>query len=272
MDPESHYIELLKIFTRASEAIAGHPTEGDDRLIRAEHLAVKFIYHAISVLYLSRSTKLPEIGAGFIDPASIAVITRAGLESVLTFSYVYTSPSSTAEQDLRYHAWVLADLLCRQRFQPFSEEGRFKLAQEETEIRELRTKLQANMSFTSLPPKQQDKLMHGQWRLKGWTAIGLEMGLDKNHADSFYRLLCSYAHSGFLSVMQIGQATTAVDQKELTEASLGVLMIAMAHMIRLYCKVFSRSQAALQQDINAERLVQMWIDIGAKTSCRASIP
>ena len=105
--PDEHLV-LLRIFSLIVDSNAGTPILGQDRrLADAEGLAVKCFFHSASAFYLQRGTNLPEIKAHFNDPASINVLTRAALESALTFSYVFASPANDAERDFRYHSWAV---------------------------------------------------------------------------------------------------------------------------------------------------------------------
>jgi len=262
-DAKDYCLELTKILSVIAQANVGQPISSE-RIGNAEGVATKFIAHCISAQYLTRSTRLPEIGADFTDVGSVNVIVRAAVESVLIFHYVFVAGSSEDELNFRHDAWVLADLQNRQDFIVSSEEGKLKLAQEKELISKLDAKLRANSCLKALPAKQQKAVLQGQqWRLAGWAKIGLDMGLDKSHAERFYSYLCSHAHSGYLSVLQVRQARTAADQRMLVEGSTGVLTIALAHMIRLYAGMFPRCAAALKAIPNAERIVQMWVAIGA---------
>jgi hypothetical protein len=62
---EEEYIRLLKILFEVGAANNYTPAGGDNRILDAEGLLLKFSGHAASLLYLSRSTTLPEIGASF---------------------------------------------------------------------------------------------------------------------------------------------------------------------------------------------------------------
>ncbi len=264
IESAAHCLRLTRILSAIAEANVGQPI--NERLANAESLAVKFISHCISAQALCRGTRLQELKADFTDPTSINVIIRAALESVLTFYYLFAATSDEDELNFRHDAWMLADLMARQEFTPTSEEGRRKLAEESAFIERLQVKLRANRVFAALTPKQQNGVLFKQrWKMAGWAEIGKEMGLDENHADTFYSYLCSYAHSGYLSVLQVQQARTADAQKLLVAGSLGVLTIAMAHMIRLFSTVFPRCADALKQIPEAEPLIQMWITVGAST-------
>lgn len=272
MQKEEEYIKLLTVLLRVGEANKGLQAGADDRILDAEGLAQKCLFHACSVLYLLRSTRLPEIGANFFDPASVNVLGRAALEAFLVFHYIFVMPSSESEKDLRYFSWVLADLLVKQSFPVQSPEGKTILERERHQIRSLKEKLKANLYFQNLTSKQQKRLLNeGVWRLQGWTSIALSAGLNQAHADAFYRYLCSYAHAGSVSVVQLRQAQTAQGQRSLFAATMGLVMIVMAYMVKAYCAVFPRSQAALEQDKEGTLLVNQWIQIGATSLDKVQI-
>jgi len=98
MQSEDQYVRLLSVLLQVGEANRGLPAGEDDRILDAEGLAQKVIFHASSVLYLSRSTTLREIGASFFDPASMNVLGRAALEAFLVFHYVFVNPKSDYER------------------------------------------------------------------------------------------------------------------------------------------------------------------------------
>lgn len=272
MQSEEEYIRLLAALLHVGEASKGLPAGEDNRILDAEGLAQKCVLHASSALYLLRSTTLPEIGASFFDPASVNVLGRATLEAFLVFHYVFVMPSSESEKDFRYFSWVLADLLERQNYPVQSPKGKKLLEDESKQIHSLKTKLQNNPCFRKLTPKQQKRLLNdGVWRFSGWTEIALSAGLNQTHANAFYRHLCSYAHAGSLSVLQLRQAQTAETQRSLCAATIGVVMITMAYMARAYCAVFPKSQVALQQNQCAALLVDQWIQIGATSLNEVSI-
>lgn len=272
MQSEQEYIKLLTILIQVGEANKGLSAGGDDRILDAEGLAQKVLFHASSVLYLSRSTTLPEIGASFFDSASINVLGRAALEAFLVFYYVFVAPRTNHEKDFRYFSWVLADLLMRQGYPAQSPQGKKILEGERARIEELRTHLRSNPCFKDLTPRQQKGLLsRGNWRLQNWTDIALAAGLNDIQAKAFYRHLSSYAHAGSLSVLQLRQAGTANDQRSLYASTIGLVMIAMANMVKAYCVVFPRSQAGLEQDKEGTLLVNQWVRIGATSLDKVQI-
>lgn len=261
---QSDYRTLLKIFVRVVEASKGTGVGTDDRILDAEGLALKFFGHASAAFYLYEGTDLPLLGANFIDPSSINVIGRAALETFLVFHHVFVAPASEKERDFRYISWLLAGFLGRQTFPVQSPKGQEMLSKEAQLITPLQGKLRENQLFKSLKPgRQKDLLEKGKWRLPSWKRMALCAGLSRTHAEAFYSYLCEYAHAGNLSVLQIRNAQTLVFQRSLCAATIGVLIISTANMIKSYCKVFPKSESSLQEDPDGAALVDMWIDIGA---------
>ena len=95
----------------------------------------------------------------------------------------------------------------------------------------------------------------GQWKLQSWTNIGLSAGLSEILAKQFYGHLCAYAHSGCQSAQQVGNAETKETQKALCVATMKLIMIAMANIIKAYCQLFEKSNDILQKDEDAKKLL-----------------
>lgn len=272
MQNENDYLGLLRIFVRVVEANKGTPAGEDDRILDAEGLALKFFGHANSAFYLYKGTALPDIGADFIDSASINVLGRAALETFLVFHYVFVAPRSEDERNFRYMSWSLAGFIERQTFPVQSPKGKELLSKKRELIGPLQTKLKDNRYFKALTQKQQRNLLEkGQWKLHSWKEIALSAGLSNGHAEAFYSYLCGYAHAGNLSVLQIRKAQSSESEKSLCDATIGVLMISTANMIRSYCKMLPKSESALHQDADGATLVEIWLNVGSTPADRIQV-
>jgi len=261
MEKDQEYVSLLRIFACAIEANGGLPAGDDDFILDAEGLAVKCFFHASSCLYLSRSTTLPDLAASFFDTASINVLARATLESYLVFNYIFIEPQTEEEKRFRYSAWLLSDLMEKQKFPTRSPQGKKILEDDDVTIKDMKSTITKNSFFLRLTEKQQKALLdRGAWRVKSWTEIGMSAGLSEIHAKSFYKHLCSYAHAGSLSVHQIRLSDTAPVQQKLYAATMTLVMITIAYFIRDYSKIFTRCQEYVS---GHEEAIRMWLDIGA---------
>tara|TARA_B100000959_G_C14893633_1_gene587829 strand:+ start:380 stop:1219 length:840 start_codon:yes stop_codon:yes gene_type:complete len=264
MEKDTEFIKLLKIFIRVAEASRGIPAGKDNRILDAEGLATKFIGHSISTIYLYRSTTMPDIGVSFFDPASIKVLGRAALESFLVFYYLFVDPKTEELKDFRYNSWVYSGLFERQKFPVQSPHGKKQLLEEKSTVASLESRIKCSPCFDKLTKKQQKKMIYyGVWRLHSWTDIALYVGLNKAHAKAYYRYLCGYAHSGNLSIIQLRQTRTAESQKTLCGATIGLLIIAIANMIKLYCSIFPRSNEKFLKNNKDIAIVDGWIKIGS---------
>jgi hypothetical protein len=117
-----------------------------------------------------------------------------------------------ALREFRHLSWALADLLERQEFQATTPEHKKQLENEAAQIQDIQRRLQASGERQTLTAKQQEQLFkNGRWRWQGWTEIALDAGMSPLHADQLYRYLCSFAHSGSLSVLQLRQPKTTLE-------------------------------------------------------------
>ena len=269
IDTERDYIELLDILIQVVDVNKGTPSVGDERVLDAEGLALKFFGHVLSALYLYRGVTIQELTipiTRFPDATSIHVLGRAAIETFLIFHYVFETPQNEAEKDFKYLTWQLSGLLERQSYPVWSEKAREQLRSEKEIIDDLVKKLECNSHFKMLTPKQQKSIIEkGKWRFHSWKEIGLSAGLSDVHAESYYSYLCGYAHSGSLSVLQWRQARTYQEKKDLMNSTINLILIAIANMIKSYCRVFPKSNDHYVKNYPPKNVVDLWIDIGAST-------
>lgn len=257
-------LKLLASFKIVIEANKGTPSDPDERVLDAEGLALKSFIHATSCFYLQRSTMVRELQASFFDLASMNVLARATIESFLVFHYVFAAPSTDEEREFRHLSWVLADLLERQEIPATLPENQAKQRDELKEIEAIIVRLKNNPAFQKLSPKRQVAVLEKkQWRFQAWTAIAQDAGLSQLHAAFAYRHLCSYAHSGSLSVLQVRQATTRADQLFLSEMSLRLVNVAVAFMVNAYGTMFPAGHHALSGNKDLNHTVKEWMRLGA---------
>lgn len=239
-------------------------------------LIFKVFAHAASALYLSRRTILndfPSVEVKFVDAGSIQVVVRAALEAFLTLHYLYATPASDEERELRYLSWEIAGLMERQDYPILSSRVVERKAQDMSVIEEWRTKLSSNPVFNQLTVRQKEGISNGQyrllplslpepWEIPSWRILAESTGLAKFYAETGYYFLSGYAHSTSLSVLQMIQADTLTTQQQLISGSVGILDIVLANAITCYCDLFPKAKAALQSDSAGTQLVQIWVGVG----------
>jgi len=264
MNTKKDYVRLLTLLFEVVEANRGPLNDVDDILLYAEGLAQKFFFHATSILYLSEETNMPNFPSTplkFIDSPSVDVLARAAFETFLVFHYIYIAPKTHEEKEFRYLAWT-AELVKRQYLPVSTQEHQQKLAKERKDLDDLHKRLRSNASFQKLTTKQQKDVLEGRWRLLSWQKIAEDAGLAKVLAANMYGHLSGYAHSGFISVLQIKQAFQKREQALLVESSMQVVLIAAANFIRGYCDLFPKAKQALNRNTNGILLVDELVTIG----------
>ncbi len=267
MEREIELLKVLDSFIKIGEAGKKTPVGKDNRLLDAEGLGSKIFSHASAILYLYRSTNIPDssiTNISFFDAASINVLGRAAIESFLVFQYVFVNNKDNEQEDFHYLSWVLGGLIEKQNLPVFSPQGKKELEDERKIISSIEPRIKANKYFLELTDKQKANLLtKGNWRLKSWSSIGLESGLSDSYAKAFYSYLCGYAHASNLSVLQLREAKTAKTQKDLCSATIGYLLIAVSKFIKSYTKVFPKAKPIYDSLVD-KKIIEVWDSVGSK--------
>jgi len=278
---KQEYVILLDLLAKANDSVKessiSDVTERE-RLLYAHRLAHKFIGHALTVLHLSRGYRvegLPSFQpANFTDSWSIDVLTRAAMEAFLIFHYVFYAPTTIEEREYRYLTYKVAGIAERQTYLASIFEHEQQKAEEKKVLEELRAKLESNIIFQRLTPKQKTGLFEGKelilWRwnpdvrrVLSWYDIGIDAGFSDMLASHMYGHLSGYAHSSHMSVLQVSQALENKDVDMLVKPSMNTINILMANMIHEYCVLFPEAKVVLEQS-GASQFVDMWVSIGCR--------
>ena len=259
----TEYRVVLGLYVRAVEAMAGKTVPGTSTwMVEAEHLATKLFFHLASLLHLRAGTKLDEVTGfkiHFFDFASSAVLARSAFETFLTFHFVFVAPTTPDERHLRYLVWRLGGLLDRQRFTPTSEEGRQCLKREAAVIDSLRREIEENPAYRHLPKSRQEDARKGRWKFgNSWVNLAVLAGSSQRYFVGLYAYLSSYAHSGYLSALQIGQAQDQKVQYELGENHIGIGLMLMSHFLHAYGKLFPAVAEVIESYPDGRVLLQKW--------------
>lgn len=268
MGNEKELLKVLDSFIKIAEAGKKTLAGKDNRLLDAEGLCFKIFSHASAILYLYRSTNIPDssiTNISFFDAASINVLGRAAIESFLVFQYVFVNNKDNEQEDFHFLSWVLGGIIERQNLPVFSPQGKKILEDERKIISRIEPRIKANKYFLELTNKQKANLLtKGNWRLKSWSSIGLESGLSDSYAKVFYSYLCGYAHASNLSVLQLKEVKTAKTQKDLCSATIGYLLIALSKFIKSYTKVFPKAKPIYDSLVD-KNIIEIWDSVGSKS-------
>jgi hypothetical protein len=234
-------------------------------MLLAEGMAMKLFGHLSSLVSLYGGTKLQidtnEI-LDFVDNGSINVLIRAAFETSLAFHFIFCGASDSDERDFRFMCWDYAGFYERQGFRVISDAGRELKATEAKMLEELKTKIQGHRCFGLFKPKQQRRILEGEWRLgHSWTTIAVNAGYSEQYFKSTYSYLCGYAHTGRLSVLQIAQARTKDSQRSLAEVCIGYGCVVVANFLFGYASLFPKAAEALQSHSLAYQTALIWREI-----------
>ncbi len=263
--PEDWYTPMLKLCIGMVDQMHGRSINDSNRHLSEAHaLAKKMILHLISVHRLwesapSKQYSNYEIGAirTPIDHSSASVLLRAAFESYLTFSYLYLSPN-TELLKLRQKSWKIGALSYRQSIEPFESLDMEKKDRESMLIDELRRDLSSSNCFMALKRKQRDKLYYGTWNVDlSWTSIAKTAGFDGVWFQKIYRYLCAYAHSSYLTVLQINTASNLDEQRRLASFILRISLPLMSKFILQYPRLFPDSMSICHNNPFAFRAAQL---------------
>jgi hypothetical protein len=262
---KNEYSHLMKLyFYVVDNSLKGRTFSGQDIwLSDTEPLSIKLFNHINSIQYLSLGTPLflpGEETRVHVDYSSVLVVTRAAFETFLTFCYIFCdSIASYEEKRFRHTIWSIRALQDRQKFFCVSTENRPKLEEEKKLLNELINKVKSSSIFTALNKGYQKEVLKGIWRYgKGWADLAEIAGFNKRVFKDVYSHLCSYAHSGGLSALQIRHAASIAEQQGMTTSSSQYGLILMSHFIISFCELFPEAKNTLEKDNELKRLAEKW--------------
>jgi len=224
--------------------------------------------HCGSVFHLARGTKIPSIlgkELAYLDHHSIIVLVRAIHELYLAFNFIYVAPKLVEVKTFRHKVWELGAFLDRQKFPATEEESIKKLQSEKAIVDKLTQAVRTNKVFNTLSSGQQKKSLKGEWHLGYyWIDLAEFANLDKEQFRATYRYLCSYAHTGYLSIFQMQQTAYPSETISLTEVLIDSVMGVISHFIYDYIKVYPKTVELFKQYPEAEKLAYIYDGLGRK--------
>ena len=279
--PEEEQLDfdsLIGCLVQVIESMKGTGSVGGEWLLDAEGLTHKFFSHCSTFKYLWTGVPLPieipELSNNLDDVFSLSVIARAAFENMLVFQYLFVSRNDLDTREARYWAWQLSDLLMRKRimieWMVFKSSDHEKTAITDRQaIAGLENKLRNNNVFLSLSTNIQRDILErpGRWRIPikpadgppSWADIATEAGFGSHYSRVLYPLLCSYAHSASLSVLQLRQGTLETRNRK-AAILLRLMNVAIAMMIRGWQTINPLAESAYSLNPRLKGAVSKWLD------------
>jgi len=181
----------------------------DEFDIWMEPLLIKFCFHSATLIEIIKGVNLPNGNRpiAIFDEPSLIAISRIILENYLTWNYLYINPKDKEQSVFRNAIWQYSALLQRSDFKATIEYAKNKRQFEIGQIKRLREIIENSTYWYSYTDKQKQQILKGKKpRLFfSWQDLIANSELNKDLLEDVYSYKSSYAHSEFLSVMQIKQ-------------------------------------------------------------------
>jgi hypothetical protein len=255
------YLQLLDLTYEVAQSLKGKPSP-DSRWPDCQQLAAKLFFHAATVYWLREaSTKAPVPrslnGCSFYDFPSVAVLTRAALETYLTMFEVFFEPATEDEFEFKHTLWQLSGFVIRENYVSSDPALQSQFANAQKEIQDMRTRLQNTKKYKSLKPSEQRRVSKGK-AIRSWKAVAKAAEFGEQTIQRMYAYYSGYVHADGLSGTQIVTAKTPQDQIEHIEAHMRTIMIVLSKMILDYAKKFPEAKAVCDKNPTAYYRAEIW--------------
>ncbi|WP_294312661.1 DUF5677 domain-containing protein [uncultured Chryseobacterium sp.] len=221
IDNIDYLINNMKSTSRAFLQIINSLYKGEpklkDREVFIESLNMRILIAMNSIIkltegiYLETNTQKSTIR--IIDFPSINILARSIIESFLTLEYLFYNDLKEDEKEFRFLVWRVSGYKSRQNF--FQENDRKKIKKdidkklnsELEEIEKLLLEIEKSPYYNKLNKQKLWKLdNYGIPRLNSWSTL-LELSmLQTQMFQQSYKLYSNYAHSEFISLIQINES------------------------------------------------------------------
>jgi hypothetical protein len=196
--PEEHFEGAMMLLSLISSKITGLPMTLSHSLASA--ILGKICITAMSAQALFRGHE--EKRLPFLDHSSIAVLSRAIIESSIMYWYLMEEVSEE-EWDFRLQVMRVHDASSRVRL--FKRLVVDEAQNQRDTLKGLRDELTTMPLFCRRPKEQQVKLSAGEMiYVNGMRSVVGNMNFDEEYFDSVYNYLSSYVHSSPLSYFRDG--------------------------------------------------------------------
>ena len=262
------FLTLLDLTYDVAQALKGKKTT-DPRLPACQQLATKLFMHAASIYTLSRGTRAPvpealATGTDFYDFPSVAVLTRAVLETYLNQFEVFFEAISDDEREYRYQIWLLSGFAVREMHVPTDPSLATQVARSQSDIQQIRAKLSATRRFRLSSKKTQERLLRGKRPHREWSVVAKSAGFGEKTIRMMYAYYSGYAHADGLSGAQIVSAPTREQQLGFIDLHMHTTMMVLSKMILDYAKAFPESKFACDAKPRAFLRAQVWAEVASR--------
>ncbi|MGN7785829.1 hypothetical protein ACTJIJ_14980 [Niabella sp. 22666] len=238
-----------------------------------EPLSTKMALATKSILELTKGSS-PETATQIgivvrVDYASINVLARSVIEAFLTAEYLFYNDLSQEERNFRFIIWRLSGYKSRKSFFSGHEDRipdsvKEKLSDEDNQINSLLEQAKSYPYFDLIKKNDKWKLdAYGIPRLKSWSDLLNESILRSDQFLIPYRQYSNYAHSEFISLIQMQDPDafnkgTDINSLHLKNALHTVLCINCVAIDQLSYKFKNTREAYTKLNENQRMLIEFW--------------
>lgn len=247
---EAHFDVLLQLVARIIQAQAGRPTTpGDEWKNDAQVLAHKLYKQAHSARRLLEpgTIVLPDDKlTQAIDHTSVTILARACLEGYITLHWIFQNENDALRR-FRHSLWKLGGLLDRVRLHPATAEARDRSESAGAQASLLIEKIRGSELLSTYSDRQIPNVLKGKWR-EGWQwrTEAIRAGFHPKYFDNVYSHYSGYAHSNWISTMQIREADNLETQYRLARTAIQVIVHILARFIHFYPMLFDTASEAFE--------------------------
>lgn len=199
-----------------------------------------------------------------IDISSLYVIARTIIECFLTIEYLFINQISQEEKMFRFNLWMVAGFMMRQ--QAINESNKKhaeKIESERNEIEKLKHDIKDSEFYSQLTKNDIWKLdKFGIPRTISWSKLLDKSCITNNLLSGYYKLYSNYAHSEFVSIMQLNQMNLHISNPIALEnitITLNNIRIINCVAINLFLQKFADSKLIYDRfDPRTKYIIDFW--------------
>ncbi len=264
--------ESIDIFAYITNGIWQEHIQDVDWKYNTETLAKKYLVQSSSLVGIFLGTELdfPKLSKKtvLIDLSTIFVNLRALIENYLVLHYLYFEDISEEEKRMRWIIYQLSGIKARRSLSDSNlqyEKKTIILEREKKQEIELLEELKQNPYYQKLSQNTKDYIHKKNLaKVKNWAEIITSSKLNKNNFHKIWKLYSNYAHSEYLSVVQI------YDYMANPEETISVRNLTLFFTLTLTCVLivdFSNMYTELQEyfdrlDGNQKRIINLFYNFG----------
>ncbi len=247
------------------------PSSKDKGILCLKSLHEKIILSSGSVIQLSKGVKyeIENTHLQIRDIPSMLILKRAILESFLTTEYLYYNNLSEEENEFRFNLYIHSGLKARQKhFENSNHPFLVQMQDEAREIRDLKKEIESSVFYNKIQKSNKWKFKKfGLARLDSWESLIEKSSLNTSLFSKQYTLSTNYAHSEYISTLQISQGDYRVSNKEnekIAELEMDILRMVNSLCIKNLFDNFQETED-IYKNVGSEIIFQVkaWSDIAS---------